>query len=118
EPRPLRGLAVDGDRARARLDDVADDPEQGRLAAAGRADQRDELALTDLQVDVLQRDDAAAAERLRDALDRDDRVNAHAVASGARRTTTFSVTTTARKKKMPSAAATSFVAQRFSGWRT
>ena len=37
-------LAVHDDVARRRLDQVADDPQQRRLAAARRADQRDELA--------------------------------------------------------------------------
>ena len=56
-----RGLAVDGRAAARRLDQVADDAQQRRLAAAGRADQRDELARLDLEIDVLERDGAAAA---------------------------------------------------------
>src|SRR4029079_2380912 len=106
------GLAVDGDPAAGRLDQVADDAQERRLAAPGRPDQRDELALLDLEVDVLERD-GAALELLRDAVDRDD---GHATCSGARRTTTFSAPMTIRKKAMPSAAAMMFVAQRFCGW--
>src|SRR6476620_9239310 len=99
-----RGLAVDGDGATRRLDQVADDAQEGRLAASGRPDQGDELALLDLEVDVLERD-RAALELLRDAVDRDD---GQATCSGARRTTICSAPTTRRKKAMPSAAATMF----------
>ena len=42
--RPLGGLAVHDDRRRGGLDEVADDPQQRRLAAARRADERHELA--------------------------------------------------------------------------
>ena len=69
EPRLLRRLAVD--RARVplgRLDEVADDAEQRRLAAARRADQRDELARLDRQVDALRAPSVALRELLRDAL--------------------------------------------------
>ena len=64
-------------------------------------------------VDVLQRRHAGA-ERLREAVDRDDdvRLVGHATFSGARRSTSRSVTATATKKTMPSAAQTTFVAQR------
>ena len=54
-----RGLAVHDGGALRRLDEVADDAEKRRLAAAGRSDQRDELALLDLEVDALQRDGSA-----------------------------------------------------------
>ncbi|MNT68547.1 hypothetical protein D3C72_2067900 [compost metagenome] len=47
-------LAVEDHPAGAGLVEAGDDVEHGRLAAAGVADQRDELALVDLQVDVLQ----------------------------------------------------------------
>src|SRR4029079_2122371 len=96
-----RRLAVDSRAPGRRRDQVADDAQQRRLAAAGRPDQRDELARVDLEVDVLQRD-RAALELLRDALDRD---RCHATCSGARRTTSFSAATTTRKKRTPSAAA-------------
>jgi hypothetical protein len=48
EPRPARRLPVDGDLTVGRLDDVADDPEQRRLPAPRRPDQRDELPSLDL----------------------------------------------------------------------
>ena len=47
-------VAVDGDRARGRLHDAADDIDQRRLAGAVRPEQRKDLAVADLQVDVLQ----------------------------------------------------------------
>ena len=86
--RPRRRLAVHRHRAARRRDQVADDAQQRRLAAAGGADQRDELAGLDREVDVLQRDDVAALEALRQALDLDD--VRHATCSGARVTTSFS----------------------------
>src|SRR5205823_6137579 len=104
-----RGLSVHDDRARARLDQVSDDPEQGGLPAAGRPDQRHELALCDLEVDALERDRAPAAELLRDVLDGDD---GHATFSGARRTTIFSAARMTMKKEIPRAAAITFVAHR------
>ena len=116
EPRPVRALAVDHDVPARRLDQVADDPEERRLAAAGRPDQGDELPGADLEVDALERPDLALCELLRDGLELDDiRLLVHATCSGARRTTIFSTTTTTRKKTIPSAAATRFVAHRFSG---
>ena len=74
DARLRRRLAVDRDRAGGRLDEVADHAEERRLAAPGRADQRDELAGLDLEVDLLERGDVAARERLRDVLDLDDRL--------------------------------------------
>ena len=58
-----------------RLDEVADEPEQRRLAAAGRPDERDELALADGQVDRFERGDGRVAgpNTLLDARDLDDR---------------------------------------------
>ena len=111
-PRLTGRLAVHLDVAARRLDQVADDPQQRRLAAPRRADERDELAVLDLELDVLERR-RPALEPLRDAVDRD---RAHATCSGARRTTIFSAPTTARKKAMPSSAAMMFVAHRFCGW--
>ena len=67
EPRAVRGLPVDEDLAGRRLDEIADDAQERRLPAARRADERDELAAPDLEVDVLERGDAALAERLRDS---------------------------------------------------
>ena len=109
---PRRRLAVDRGGPARRLDQVADDPEQRRLAAAGRTDQRDELPRLDRQVDVLEGCDVAALEPLRQALDLDD---AHATCSGALCTIAFSARTTTRKNEMPSSAAIMFVAQRFCG---
>ena len=113
DARLLRRLAVDGHRSRRRLDQVADHAQQRRLAAARRADQRDELARLQLEIDVLECGDVSLRERLRHALDRDDRLrrSAHVVVSGARRTTIFSASTTRTKKKIPTSAATMFVAQ-------
>src|SRR5262245_58997181 len=108
-----RRLAVDRDTAGRRLDEVADDAEQRRFAATRRADQRDELALLDLEIDVLERC-RAALELLRDVLDRN---GAHATFSGARRTRSFSTMTITRKKAIPRSAAIRFVAQRFCGWK-
>ena len=118
EPRLVRGLAVDDDLAGGRLDQVADDPQQRRLAAARRPDQRDELARLDLEVDLL-----AARRRspLREALAPDGR--------GARRrrrrvmrraparlrTTILSTQGDERKNEIPSSAAMRFVAQRLGG---
>jgi hypothetical protein len=45
---------ADPDLAAADLFEAGDHPEQGRFAAAGRADEHDELAVLDLQLDVLQ----------------------------------------------------------------
>ena len=42
-------------RARGRLFEIGDDAQERRLAAAGRADERNELALADRQVDIGQR---------------------------------------------------------------
>src|SRR5205823_2512395 len=101
-----RGLAVDDDVAVGRRDDVAHDSQQGRLPAAGGPDERDELALGDREVDLLERD--RPPEALRDAFDPDD---AHTRCSGARLTASFSASRTARKNRIPSAAAMMFVAQ-------
>ena len=116
EPRLVRLLAIDHHLARGRRDEVADDAEERRLATPGRADQRDELARTHLEVDLLQRADAAAREVLRQRLERDDRsLLVHTKCSGARLTTSFSVRTMRRKKAMPRSAAMMLVAQRLSG---
>src|SRR5207247_1523748 len=48
------GRVVDAHVAGGGLFETRDDPQQGRLAAAGRADQADELALVDEQVDMVQ----------------------------------------------------------------
>ena len=50
-PGALGRLVVDRHPAGGRRDQVADDPQQGGLAAAGRTDQRDELAAPDVEID-------------------------------------------------------------------
>ena len=50
---------ADADLAAGDLLQPGDHAQQGRLAAAGRADQHDELAVGDLEIDAVQ--DAAAA---------------------------------------------------------
>jgi hypothetical protein len=67
-------LAVHDHVSAGRLDQVADDPQQRRLAAAGRADERDELLRPHLEVDPFQRDHVSALEDLRDVAERDDRL--------------------------------------------
>ena len=115
EPGAVSGLAVDLDDALARLDQVADDPQERRLAAAGRADQRDELPRADLEIDLGQRRHACL-ERLREALDRDGRLGlAQATFSGARRSTRRSAIRTAAKNASPSAAHTMLVAHSLVG---
>ena len=47
--------AVDDDRAGGRMVEAGDEPQCGRLAAAGRSEQRDELALLELEVDPVER---------------------------------------------------------------
>src|SRR5262249_37967656 len=111
----LRGrLAVDLDDALGGVDQVADDPQQRRLAAAGRADQRDEFLRPDVEVDPAQRGHAGL-ELLRDALDRNGGTVAHTTRSGARRRTKCSTRTTAPKNTKPSTAQMMFVAPSRSG---
>ena len=64
-PRVVRAGAVDRHGARRRLDEPADDAQQRRLAAAGRAEHGHDLARLDGEVDRSQRLDRA--EPLRDA---------------------------------------------------
>ena len=67
-------LAVHEDGAFVRLEKARDHPEEGGLAAAGRAQQGDEFAAADIQVDVLQ--DLLVAEGFGEVLDLDDLVHA------------------------------------------
>jgi len=55
--------------------EAADDAQQRRLAAAGGADEGDELVVGDVEADILERLDlvAALAEQLADLLDGDFR---------------------------------------------
>ncbi|MOA07159.1 hypothetical protein D3C78_1268420 [compost metagenome] len=48
-------LAVEHDAAHVRGFQAGDDPQQGGLAAAGRAEQRHQLAAVDIQVDLVER---------------------------------------------------------------
>ncbi len=59
-------LAVDEDLAVAHLLEPGDHPQQGRLAAAGRADEDHELAVLDLEVDAV--DHLGVAEALDDPM--------------------------------------------------
>jgi hypothetical protein len=68
-------LAVEEDVAVVDVDEQVDAAQQGGLARAGGADQRDRLVLGDLQVDALQH--LAIAEGLGDAFDCDHRGAAH-----------------------------------------
>ena len=109
EAGPGGRLAVDLDRAGGRCHEVADDPQQGRLAAARRADQRDELPAPDLEVDALERGRGrrVAGEDLVDALDPDDRsrpiVPAHpSAAPGRPRSATSSSARIITKNVTPS----------------
>src|SRR5581483_5114460 len=52
-------LAVDDDAAAVRAVEAGDEPERGRLAAARRPEQRQELALSERDVDAVQRPDGA-----------------------------------------------------------
>src|SRR5262249_16253606 len=62
--RPGHRLAAHPHRAAAWWHEAADDVEQGRLAATGRTEDRDELALRDVERDIAQREMARAARRL------------------------------------------------------
>ena len=53
--KPRHVLALELDQAAGRLLEPADHPERGRLAAAGRAEEAEELAVTDLEVDLVDR---------------------------------------------------------------
>ena len=64
-------LAADGDRARVRPVERADEVQQRALPGAGRAGQRDELARLDPQRDVLERGDAPVLEALAHVLEDD-----------------------------------------------
>ncbi len=72
-PGPVTGLPSAMMLPRGRQREAGHRVEQGRLAAAGRPQQADELAARDLQVDVLERDQFAPVglEHLVDAVDDD-----------------------------------------------
>ena len=133
---PLGRLAVDDDLAAGRLGQVADDAQQRRLAAAGRADQRDELARRDRQVDALERRRdrlVAAGEDLVDAGEAGRRAGPGQVAVAScvgtrpavtsalggrrrlRRTSRSTSDDAARKNTIPRSAAPTIAAHSFSG---
>ena len=65
----LHRLAVDGHLAMVRLDEAVDHLDERRLAAAGSAEDRDELAARDLHVDVV--NGVRVGEALRHPAERD-----------------------------------------------
>src|SRR4029077_11566299 len=71
--RGVRRFSVNEDPSAGRRIEVGDDPQDGRLAAAARTDERHELAIADLHVDVRKRGQRAVAEgeRLREVGDSD-----------------------------------------------
>jgi hypothetical protein len=73
-------VAVGEHGARARIDDAADDVDQRRLAGAVRAEQREDLAAGDRQVDALERVESVRV-GLAEAGDRYDRLR-HADVGG------------------------------------
>src|SRR5882757_573659 len=79
--RPAHGLAGDVHRARRRRHEATDDIEQGRLAAAARADQAKKLAACDVERRVTQRlhmpNVALLAELMRDVPHTDGDVAGH-----------------------------------------
>ena len=72
---PLHGLARDGDAALVAVEQSADDVEQRGLAAAGRADHREEFARRDVERDVIDRGEHAfrRLEPLDDVVDDEQR---------------------------------------------
>src|SRR5690606_10442777 len=72
-PRLVGGAPADGDPTGVVGEEATDDAEQGALAAPARADQRDELALGDVEVDAAERLDhlSPSLEPLRHTLDPD-----------------------------------------------
>src|SRR5438876_4871194 len=55
-------LAADADLTRADLLEPGDHPQRGRLAAAGRSDEDNELPLADVQVEIADSDDVVAVD--------------------------------------------------------
>jgi hypothetical protein len=53
-------MAADGDASLAQIGDAADDADQRGLAGAVGAEQGEDLALVDVEIDVLQRLEAGA----------------------------------------------------------
>ena len=74
-------LVLEDDRARRRLVDARDHVEERRLAGAVRADQADDRAPLDREVDVVDGDEAA--ELLAELLDLEEKVACHPYPSGA-----------------------------------
>jgi len=106
-------LAVDLQRAGAGRDEVGDEAQQGGFAAAGRADERDELAGLHLQLDILQRGQrflAGEAEGLAHLAGGDDRLR-HQALRVRRPRTSHSARLTSRKEQIPREAATRMAPQ-------
>ena len=61
--RPRHLLAVDQHAARGRALDAGGDPEQGRLAAARRSEQAEDLRRRDVEADAVERQGVAVAAR-------------------------------------------------------
>jgi hypothetical protein len=123
DPCPLCRLAVHLDAPARRLREVADQPQEGALSAAGRADEADELAGADGEIDVFEGDRRTTAdvEPLPDARDLDHRGGLrrslgcrHSAACRLRRTS-ISATRTRAKKAIPTTAQAITVAHSFSG---
>src|SRR2546430_9159446 len=116
----MRGLAVHVDRPDARLRQVADEPQERRLATPRRPDERNECTLGDLEVDVLQRRRfvRARAEDLVHAPNANDRI-AHASDGAVRpRKNITSATRTSAKKPIPTNVAAMIAAHSLGGPET
>jgi hypothetical protein len=81
-PVALDVVAIGEHRALTRVDDAADDADQRGLAGAIGAEQREDLAAADVEVDVVQRDMARCI-GLAQPGDGDDRWHAHIVGQPA-----------------------------------
>ena len=123
QPGLMGRFAVHQNLSLGRRDEVADDAKEGGLAASRGPDQRDELARMDVEIDRRERGHAGPAGRgvaLGHTAEGDrggpgHGRGAHATCSGARCTTRRSASKTTEKNVIPSAAATTFVAQSDAG---
>ena len=107
-PRPRHHLAVDQNAAAGRGDQAIDDGEERGLAAAGRADDGDELAFHDLQIDAVERDQLRAGARLQigepDILRFEFRLRVHAATCGRQASTRRSMRRISSTSATPAAA--------------
>ena len=74
-PGVLRRTPVDGDAAGVDIEQAADQPQRRRLAAAGRAQDADELAAPDIEAEPVV--DSLLAKRDADIVEGNDRVGCH-----------------------------------------